>query len=150
MPDAPDRPPAPASVQPFSLKDGFDYGAPPPAEPAEPAPGPSTAQRVPAEPARPARPAQARKSTPKTPVRAAAGEVRVKDPGVISPSLLVELEDARTDWERAHRAELVRRGIGKPTASGFREALLRIGLQHLEDQVFMDLIPPDGRRRTKS
>lgn len=79
---------------------------------------------------------------------AGTAETRVKDPGgVISPSLASELKQAQLQWSAENWARLDSQGLSAPTTSGFREALLRVGLKYIDDPEFIDLIPPDGRRR---
>ena len=75
-------------------------------------------------------------------------ESKVKDVGgMISPSLREVLQRALPQWSADNWEALTAQGQTTPTSSGFREALLRLGLKHIEDPEFISLIPPDGRRR---
>lgn len=75
---------------------------------------------------------------------------RMKDPTAsTSRALIDEIQAMQADWTSANRARLSDRGQPPPTNSGFREALLRLGLKHLNDPEFIDLIPPDARRNQR-
>lgn len=157
------RPPAAStSAAPFTVggEDGFDFGQPPttpapatpPAAPAvaTPAPRATPAAKAPKAP----KPAKAKaKAAP----RPAAGPdddytaglngPRTKDAaGTISAGLLPVISNALDDWAHANRHELRERGLSRPTMSGWREALFRIGLKHLDDPELIDLIPADLRK----
>lgn len=64
----------------------------------------------------------------------------------VSVELLEELAAISAEWTVCNRRELAARGRKQPTASAFREGLLRLGLKHINDPEFVDLIPPDGRQ----
>lgn len=75
-------------------------------------------------------------------------EPKVKDVGgVISPSLREVLQRALPQWSADNWEALTAHGMTTPTTSGFREALMRLGLKHIDDPEFISLIPPDGRRK---
>lgn len=75
---------------------------------------------------------------------------RVKDPtAATSEALIEEIGAAQMDWGSRNRHRLAERGQPNPTNSGFREALLRLGLKHINDPEFIDLIPPDARRKRR-
>lgn len=75
---------------------------------------------------------------------------RVKDPTAsTSTDLIDEMMAVQAEWTAANRSRLSGRSQPPPTNSGFREALLRLGLKHLNDPEFIELIPPDARRRQR-
>lgn len=77
------------------------------------------------------------------------GEKKERDTSSqVSASLVDGMEQARTFWI-ADNYTAVKEQLGpSPRSSAFREALLRLGLKHLDDPEFIDLIPvTDGRRR---
>lgn len=75
---------------------------------------------------------------------------RVKDPtAATSTELIDEMMAAQAEWTVANRARLSGRSQPPPTNSGFREALLRVGLKHINDPEFIELIPPDARRKQR-
>lgn len=75
---------------------------------------------------------------------------RMKDPtAATSEALIDEISAVQHDWTAANRGRLAERNQPAPTNSGFREALLRLGLKHLNDPEFIELIPPDARRRRR-
>ena len=75
---------------------------------------------------------------------------RVKDPtAATSTDLIDEMVAVQAEWTAANRARLSGRSQPPPTNSGFREALLRLGLKHLNDPEFIELIPPDARRKQR-
>ena len=76
-------------------------------------------------------------------------EPKVKDVGgVISPSLRDALQRTLPKWSSENWEALAAQGMTTPTSSGFREALMRLGLKHIDDPEFISLIPPDGRRKS--
>ena len=76
-------------------------------------------------------------------------EPKVKDVGgVISPSLRDALQRTLPKWSAENWEALAAQGMTTPTSSGFREALMRLGLKHIDDPEFISLIPPDGRRKS--
>lgn len=71
-------------------------------------------------------------------------EPRVKDWGMMPKSLMDHVEMMRMQWTLANMAQV--KESGTPHNSGFREALVRLGLKHINDPEFASLIPPDRRR----
>lgn len=67
-----------------------------------------------------------------------------------SADLLQEMSAVSAEWTVANRHRLWERAQAVPTPSGFREGLLRLGLKHINDPEFIELIPPDFRRKLKS
>lgn len=130
----------------------------------ESAPAPITGRRAPARPANLAasRPSGApASSTPRAtevsqqvnhlgvPYTLIPGEKKERDTSSqVSESLVDGVEQARTFWI-AENYHAVKEHLGpSPRSSAFREALIRLGLKHLDDPEFIDLIPvTDGRRR---
>lgn len=75
---------------------------------------------------------------------------REKDPtAATSTDLIDEMVAVQAEWTAANRSRLSGRSQPPPTNSGFREALLRLGLKHLNDPEFIELIPPDARRKQR-
>lgn len=66
-----------------------------------------------------------------------------------SAELLDEVSAILAEWTVANRQRLRDRGQPAPTLSGFREGLLRLGLKHINDPEFVQLLPPDFRRKAK-
>lgn len=64
-----------------------------------------------------------------------------------STALIEEMAAAQAEWTVANRSRLTARQQPNPTNSGFREALLRLGMKHINDPELIDLIAPDGRRK---
>ncbi|WP_201464556.1 hypothetical protein [Janibacter melonis] len=56
----------------------------------------------------------------------------------MSVSLLEELAAVSAQWTVLNRRALEMRGRKQPTAGAFREALLRLGLKHINDPEFID------------
>lgn len=74
-------------------------------------------------------------------------EPRAKDSGMLPPSLLREIEMVRMKWTVHNQAWVDEHG-SMPHVSGFKEALMRMGLKHINDPELSTLIPPDRRRGT--
>lgn len=73
-----------------------------------------------------------------------APEPRTTDPGIrVSASFKRMVQRAHLAWSNEHFDELPH----DPTLGAFQEALMRLGLKHLDDPEFASLIPPDARRR---
>lgn len=66
-----------------------------------------------------------------------------------SADLVEEISAVLAEWTVANRQLLRERLQAAPTPSGFREGLLRLGLKHINDPEFVELLPPDLRRRPK-
>lgn len=76
------------------------------------------------------------------------GKKRKKVWGLICPSLDEDLDEAHDLWNMLNPQWRSTHGGGAPpTKAAFREAVLRLGLKHLnDDEEFADLIPRDQRR----
>ena len=74
-------------------------------------------------------------------------ESRVKDWGMVPPSLGSTVSMARIQWA-ANNPEWCGVNGGPPTEYGFKEALIRLGLKHLNDAEMATMLPRDMRRRT--
>lgn len=74
-------------------------------------------------------------------------EAHVRDTSVhVSQSLPQTIELARARWGSENFAALNK----TPGISQFREALLRVGLKHMDDPEFVDLMPRDKRTGPRS
>lgn len=163
-PAAPEQPPAATAPPPAQVEPTVDE---PPVEAKEPAAGDE-----PEVEAKPAAKAPAKKATKKAPKKAATGtpegappaepaankarmpeiayaqdssEARVKDWGMLPTSLMQTVEMTRMQWSVLNPEWLMEHGA-PPHISGFKEALMRLGLKHINDPEFAALIPPDRRR----
>lgn len=72
-------------------------------------------------------------------------EPRHKDWGAIPSSLAQTIEMTRMQWAVTNTAWFTEHG-GPPHVYGFKEALIRLGLKHINDPEFAALLPPDKRR----
>lgn len=93
----------------------------------------------------PASPAGAGMRLPEIDYSQDPAETRVKDWGMLPPSLMTNIEMARMQWT-VFNTEWMRDHGAPPHISGFKEALMRLGLKHINDPEFASLIPLDRRR----
>lgn len=95
--------------------------------------------------AAPAEPAPGMSRLPDFPYPQDPKEKRVKDWGMLPPSLMQSIEMARMHWTVANTDWMTEHGFS-PHISGFKEALIRLGMKHINDPELGELIPPDRRR----
>lgn len=95
--------------------------------------------------AEPAAPADGVPQLPEFPYPQDPTEQRVKDWGMLPPSLMQTIELARMHWTVVN-ADWMKEHGAPPHLSGFKEALMRLGMKHINDPEFASLIPLDRRR----
>lgn len=118
-------------------------------EPEAPAPEPKAAAKPKAAP-RPPKPAVVPTAIPMPALDYAMdpNEHRVKWFPMMSPSLLMNLDMVAAHWTLANPQWIQQNGT--PDRSGIAEALIRLGIKHMRDDLeFADLIPPDRRKRRR-
>lgn len=78
--------------------------------------------------------------------RGLTGEARIKENLLVPRELITAIEQVRIQFSITRPAWLHDHGA-MPGLAAFREALLRLGLKHINDPELYQMIPLDGRRK---